>query len=146
FGGTPSAASFVTTDTTTQGNWQSTYGAEGYSISGGTTSYPIYAQVTSTAQGPYVWSNSTTDVRALQQANGSGRVAAFWYGANNGSFIIDINLTDHKTHQVAVYVLDFTANNGPESIDVLDANTGAMLNTQTVSSFYGGKYLVWNLQ
>src|SRR5262249_18304162 len=36
---------------------------------------------------------------------------------------------------------------GPRSerIDVLDAGTGTVLNSQTVSSFTGGQYLVWNV-
>jgi hypothetical protein len=32
-----------------------------------------------------------------------------------------------------------------EWVDILDAVTGAVLETQTITSFEGGKYLVWNL-
>src|SRR5262249_45377703 len=32
-----------------------------------------------------------------------------------------------------------------EQIDVLDAATGTVLNSQTVSNFTGGQYLVWNV-
>ena len=30
-------------------------------------------------------------------------------------------------------------------MDLVDAGTGALLNSQTVNSFSGGEYLVWNL-
>ena len=36
------AASFVRSDTTTKGNWRGTYGGDGFSVVGDTTSYPAY--------------------------------------------------------------------------------------------------------
>src|ERR1019366_4615323 len=52
FFGTPvvAAATFVRTDTTTQGTWKGVYGADGGAINGDATSYPAYAQVTFSGQ------------------------------------------------------------------------------------------------
>jgi hypothetical protein len=83
-------------------------------------------------------------VRALQKlSNPTDRIAATWYSGN--PFIIDTNITDSASHQVALYCLDWDSANRQQTIDVLDSN-GAVLNTQTLTtSFNGGVYLVWNV-
>src|SRR5581483_7415681 len=46
----------------------------------------------------------------------------------------------------ALYLLDFDGGGGrSERIDVLDAVTGAVLDSQTASNFGSGEYLVWSL-
>ena len=72
-------ASFIKQDTTTQGNWIGTYGSQGYDVIGNTSSLPSYATVTPAGQSNYTWAATTTDPRALQNAGGSGRIAATWY-------------------------------------------------------------------
>ena len=146
---TPQAAStvsaaFVKNDAATQGTWSSAYGADGYDISQYGASLPSYATVNITGNANYVWNGSTSDGRALQEPGSSNRLAACWYSGS--SFTIDVNLTDGQTHQVALYALDWDSY-GPrqEQINVRDAGTGQVLNSQTVSSFSGGQYLVWNI-
>ena len=141
-GGT-ATASFVRTDTTTKGNWRTAYGGEGFAVVGDTTNYPPYAQVVTTGNGSYVWDTSPTDVRALQRAVGSGRVAATWVADN--TFDIDVNVTDGQVHQVAIYCMDWDSTERVQRIDVLNAITGAVLDTRTINGFNGGQYLVWNV-
>ena len=106
FGGVTPTASYVATDTTTQGNWIGLYGADGETVVGsGTTNYPAYAQVAVTGNTTTTWAASTTDVRALEQPGGSGRVAAAWQSAT--SFTINVDLTDVNVHEVSLYLLDF---------------------------------------
>jgi hypothetical protein len=137
-----SSASFVKADTTTQGTWQGVYGADGYNVIGATASYPSYATVTPTGQSSWTWAASTTDVRALQQSSTStSRIAACWYAGS--SFSVDVNLTDGQQHQLALYLLDWDSRGRSERVDVLDAASGNVLNTQTVSNFSGGEYVVW---
>ncbi len=51
FGGPPRPlATFLSTDTTTQGSWKGVYGADGYNIIGNASSYPSYATVTPSGQ------------------------------------------------------------------------------------------------
>jgi hypothetical protein len=58
---------------------------------------------------------------------------------------VDLNFHDTNTHQVALYLLDFDNYNGrAEQVDILDANN-ALLDSRPVSSFVGGRYLVWNM-
>ena len=136
------SVSFIHTDTVTQGNWNGTYGADGYNVIGDTISYPSYAQVLPSGQSFFTWAASTSDARALQRAS-SGRIAATWYAST--SFQTDVNLIDGNVHQVALYVVDWDSAVRSERIDVLDASNNQVLNTQTVSSFHGGEYLIWNV-
>jgi hypothetical protein len=147
-GGTPpsgdGSAAFLKSDGTTQGSWQGAYGGDGYNVvDAGAPSYPPYATVTPVGPADYVWQASTSDPRALQKpANPSDRIAAAWYSASG--FSIDLNLTG-GAHQVALYLLDWDGGNRSEQIDVVDAVTGKLLDSQTVGGFGGGEYLVWDL-
>ena len=139
-------ATFVKTDTTTQGTWMGTYGADGYNVVGTTTknpSYPSYATVTASGASTYTWSANTTDVRALQNPSGTGRIAAAWYASTH--FTIDVNLTDGQAHQIALYALDWDQRGRSEKITITNASTGAVLSTETLSSFTGGAYEVWTI-
>jgi YD repeat-containing protein len=141
----PARATFVKTDTTTQGNWKGMYGAEGYALVGDVTSYPAYAQVSVTGAATHTWATSTPDVRALQKsAQGSAdRIAATWYNSTN--YTIDLNLTDGQTHQVAIYSVDWDYNMRAQKVEVLDAATGALLDSRNMSAYTNGQYVVWNL-
>ena len=142
----PAAAQFVTTDTTTQGNWQGVYGGDGWNIAGNSISYPSYALVSRQGAEEYTWTASTSDPRALQlPGSATGRVASGWLFIAGLS--LDVNLTDGNSHQVALYCLDWNGHGRAEQIDILDADSGAVLDSRSVSSFaQTPQYLVWNLQ
>ncbi len=137
-------ATYLTTDTTTHGDWKGVYGGDGFNVINDVENYASYATVSTTGAGNYTWSASTTDVRALRQAaSTTDRIAAQWI--SNTSFTINLNLTDTATHQVALYFLDWDSTSRTASVDVKDAASGTVLDTRAISSFNGGKYLVWNL-
>jgi hypothetical protein len=142
-----STATYVKTDTTTQGTWKGAYGTDGFDIAEGSSpdvlSLPSYATVAVSGQSNYPWLFSTTDVRALQQPSSSSRVAATWYAAT--TFSIDIHITDGQTHQMALYAMDWDNQGRAETVQVVDDLTGTVLDTRTLSGFQGGQYLVWNL-
>jgi hypothetical protein len=136
-------ASFIGFDATTQGNWKGKYGAQGYSIAGNGVLTPSYV-VPGVSGATFVWNRSTSDIRALQSASTSGRIAATWY--SQPSMLVELNFTDQNFHQVAIYCLDWDSN-GPrrQTIEILDANNN-VLDTRSLNSFVGGQYLVWNLK
>ena len=134
------SAQFVGTDTTTQGNWIGVYGTEGYTIVNDSVSTPSYASLTQTGT-IHVWSDTTTEVRALQRASGTGRIASAWF--NNTFFDITLNLTDGQVHDVSFYSLDFDSFTRAQRFDVYDATTGALLATQSISGFRNGVYTLW---
>ena len=142
-GGGGAVASFVGSDTTTEGSWQGVYGADGYSIANDGQSIPSYASFAVQNQVNYTWAASTTDPRALQTGSGSGRIASTW--DSSSSFNFDVNFTDGKMHQFAFYALDWDNLGRSEKVQVLDANTSAVLDTRNISGFSNGIYLIWNI-
>ena len=150
FGGKPAVtatANFLGTNTTTQGSWHGVYGASGYDIAADTSArnpkLPSYATLGITGASTYTWAASTTDPRALQNAANTGRIASTWYTSTSMSF--NLNLTDGQVHKVSLYAVDFDSTVRNEQIQILDATTGVVLDTETLSSFHGGEYLSWNL-
>jgi hypothetical protein len=143
---TTATATFVKTDTTTQGTWIGTYGGDGYDLIDGPSSLPSYATVGVSGNSTYVWSSDTTDSRGLENPNasppGSNRLAAAWYAAT--SFTVALNLTGGP-HTVAFYAVDWDNRGRSEQIQISDANSGTVLDTETLSSFNGGAYEVWTI-
>ena len=137
-------AEFVKTDATTKGNWVGVYGADGFIIPNDVSNPPNYVTVGMTGVSPYTWFASTTDVRApLKNTSGSDRIAATFYSQSTETF--DLNFTDGQLHQVALYCLDFDTNTRTQTIQIVDATTLNVLDTQTVANFNGGIYEVWNV-
>ncbi len=135
----PTAATAVKQDTTTQGTWIGTYGASGYDIVSGPTSLPVGDTVTPTGQSTYTWTTTSTDPRALQVPGSPNRVAAVWYSAT--SFSVNVNLGDGVAHDLELYLLDWALSGRAETVQITDATTGAVLTSQTISSFQSGEYL-----
>ena len=136
------SASYVNIDTATQGNWESLYGSDGYNVIQDSTLYPSYVNV-AVGGTPYLWAAQTSDVRGLQRISSSGRIAASVY--NSSTFTVDLNFSDGAAHKVAFYFVDWDSGNRSETAQMLDGNTGAVLDTRTITNFAGGVYLVWNL-
>jgi hypothetical protein len=126
----------ATWDVKTQGNWIGTYGSQGCDLFSGPCSLPSYAILTYTGGSPSTWTSNTTDPRALQEPGGTGRIAPFVYSQT--SFTVDVNLTDGNTHLLALYFLDWDNNGRSEQVQLANAATGAILDTESMSSFYGG--------
>jgi hypothetical protein len=135
------SATFVGTDARTSGTWKGAYGKGGYNIINNAVNYPGYATVSASGQSAFTWAASTPDTRALQQSAGTSRIAACWYSTT--TFTVDVNLTDGLAHQVSFYCLDWDKWPRTQKVEVLDATTNAVLDTQNVSGFTGGVYLVY---
>jgi hypothetical protein len=132
-------AKFLKNDATTQGSWVGPYGAQGYDIAATTPGLPDYAAVNLIGASTSTWASSTSDVRALQKPGGSTRAATCWYSGS--SFTVDVNLTDGQMHDLELYFLDWDSTSRAEQVQISDAATGAVLNTQAISSFHSGLYL-----
>ena len=145
---TPSAsanlATFLKLDTTTKGSWKGVYGADGYMIQADATSLPTYAQISVNDASQFTWLDPTTELRAVEKSANTERIAACWYSDSN--FNVDVNFTDGQTHQLALYGLDWDANNRIVLFEALDGTTGAVLDSRSLAVFDSGKYLVWNVK
>jgi hypothetical protein len=141
--GNASSGDYGGLDITTQGTWTGTYGADGYLIANDVSSPPGYAVVRLTGASLYTWAASTSDPRALQLSSGSlTRIASKYYSYTQ--FTIDVNLTDANTHRIALYLLD-SHQSRTETISILDATSGRVLDTEAFPSFINGQYAVWNV-
>ena len=80
-----------------------------------------------------------------RRRRGTDRVAAAWYGYGS-AVTMDVNLTDGLTHQLALYVVDWDSRGRAETIEIRDAATNALLDSQTVSGFVGGQYWKWTVR
>jgi PKD repeat protein len=54
-----------------------------------------------------------------------------------------VNLTDGQTHDLELYFLDWDTTARGETVQISNASTGAVLDTETVTSFHSGAYLDW---
>ena len=136
----PATAVLVGSDPSTEGSWVGEYGAQGYNLAGIGTSIPSYETVTFTGQSTLTWASSSTDARDLENAGG---VAAAWSSAT--SFTVNVNVTDGQAHDLSVYAVDWDTARRSEQIQLSSAVTGAILDTETISSFNGGVYLEWRI-
>ncbi|MGZ8802844.1 MAG: hypothetical protein ACXWZL_09615, partial [Mycobacterium sp.] len=136
-------AAFVATDAVTQGSWIGKYGSEGVRTAADTTRDPAYAALTFGSALNWTWASSTSDIRALQLASGTGRKAATWYSTS--AFTLDVAIADGQPHDVALYFLDWDRMPRTQTVDVLEISTGALLDRRTVSSFQTGVYLRWRV-
>jgi hypothetical protein len=145
-------------DTSTQGNWLGVYGVDGYWVANGGESLPTYdPTLTITGENSYVWAQTSSDPRAPETGTDgtSSRTAATWYSGTSFSF--DVNIIT-GTHQVALYLLDWDSQGRNETVQVLNASNGTVLDTRVIpdssggsstnttsANFVGGTYLVWSI-
>ncbi len=134
---------FVTSgvDTSTQGAWQGTYGADGYDILGGSESLPSYASLSTT--GGTVSSQTASGSQALESPTGGSPTAAALQ--STVGFSVNLSLTG-GTHQVSFYMVDWADAGTQQQVQVVNATTGAVLQSIDVSNFADGAYLTLNLQ
>ncbi len=137
------SANFVGQDGTSEGNWKGTYGSQAYWLDNDLENLPSYVSLSSNAS-TWVWAASTSDPRALQKASSTtDRVAAAWYNASQ--WALDLYLLDGQPHKVSVYAVDFDNGGRSESVDVVDAASGVVLDHRSLSSFTNGDYLSWTV-
>jgi hypothetical protein len=141
---TSAAGTYVSTDATTKGTWQQAYGSDGQWAQWNLTNTPPWATLSFTGGSTFTWASSTTDERALQKSDGADRIAATTFSATN--FTVNLNLTDGRTHRVAFYMVDWENAGRAQTIDVLRASDNTVLATQSVSSFSGGKWVIFDLR
>lgn len=138
---TTATAAFLGQDATTQGSWIGVYGSQGYSVAGTTPAMP--ANTAAVLGQNFTYAASTSDVRAPQLPDGTGRRAAVWY--MNQVFHADLDLTGTGPRNVALYFLDWDTTARVHRVQVMDAVSREILDTRSVSSFSGGIYLTYRI-
>ena len=140
---TVAAAVFGSTDTTHQGNWTGVYGGQGFALAGDRVAPPAYAALNLSSP-TLTWASFTTDPRALQNGAGVVRTPAAWYAYTN--VLLDVRCADPNFHRVTLYFLDWYNLYGVQTVDVLDAVSGTVLDEEVLPAFATGVYLGWDVK
>ena len=143
--GSGSAVQFIGQDTTTQGNWQSLYGEDGACIAGDLSVPPAYGNVV-VRNKTLIWSPASSDPRALLPPGTNSGPFAAWIAAGDYATNLDLNLTDTASHQLAVYCVDAEGLGRKQTISLIDPHNNTVLDSQVLTNFTAGTYLVWNVQ
>jgi hypothetical protein len=93
-------------------------------------------------QNNHIWAYNISDPAALEMASTSERIASCWYLPSS----FEISVATPDLHTVSLYLLDWDNSARSERVEVLDATTGALLDTQTVSGFQNGAWLKWKVR
>ena len=133
------------TDTVHQGSWSGVYGSQGEYVVGASTAFPSFVTGTFTGGAPVVLQSTTRSVAALQKPNLlAQRLSAYQASASSES--VELNFNDGAVHQVELYVADLDHKRRTESVQLTSVATGAILNTQSVTAFTKGEYLIYDLR
>lgn len=145
-------ATFAFEDRTTQGNWISTYGTPSFYAPGlGATNLPSTVTVTTSGAQFTLWQARTNLAGALLQPLVPGetnltaldRHAAAWTSSTNFSLLIE---RPNTARRLALYCLDLgSGGTRSQRIELVDTNTGGILDSVTLSQFTNGVYLVWDI-
>jgi len=138
------SAGFIGRDIGTRGDWRSAYGAEGYALPAEATRLPSGVRAALKGHSEWTWENSSIDRRALENEPRTGRRASAWFSKTH--FTLELELGDAGPCRLAFYFADWDSLARRQTVEILDRDTGAVLDRQSVSAFYGGEYLVWRVQ
>jgi hypothetical protein len=104
---------------------------------------PIYSTVTPSLASQWIWTYEPNRDAAPYLPTSNARIASCWYSYN--PFNIDIGAADKTTHRVSAYFLDWDFAGRQQRVEIVDATSGAILDTRTISNFSSGVYLVWDV-
>ncbi|MEW6155826.1 MAG: chitobiase/beta-hexosaminidase C-terminal domain-containing protein [Verrucomicrobiota bacterium] len=135
---------FLGTDPNTRGNWNGTYGNDGFAIAADVERAPPYAQVETFRNTGYSWTGDTTDARALRRYVLPNRIASAWYTQTNLFF--QIRVRDNRWRRLAVYLLDWDRGERIQDLAILDGKTGELLHELNVTDFDEGIYYLWSFR
>jgi hypothetical protein len=135
---------FVSTDTTTQGNWPATYGQDAYWIMSGDSKPSPAIDWSTSAHDSYIWSDNAPDTRALRRSPvDTVRLAACWSATDQ--FVFNMIVYAANPHPLVLYFMDWDRNGRVEEVTISDMD-GLVLDQKTVDHFAEGKYFVWNVK
>lgn len=146
-------ASFVKLDTTSQGTWKPLYGQRGNYIVGDSNNLGTGVVFSVFTNIQTIFASGSTDPRALQlPAHASTtRELARWYNQVSfptsvfGNVVMDLNVVDGASRVLAVYFVAYNSPSSQQRVEIRDGVSNALLDTQTLTSFDQGKWLVWNV-
>lgn len=139
-------AAFVSDDPGSGGNWPARYGKEGYWVTKGGKSIPLYAEVSVEDVSEWSWTDifAEGDARApFLEREGPNRQASAWYAKD--SFTVDLGVFDTRMHTVSFYFVDYDRGNRAQTVELLDTE-GNVRDKFLIQNFGDGRYLTLAVQ
>ncbi len=130
---------FLSKDTETQGEWIGKYGKQGWSIVGLDPNIPKNVSLNLMNGAKRIWSGNSDDIEALQIPDSDVRIASQHYAGLHE--IIELDLSDDSPQNISLYLLDWERSGRWTVVDVIDANSRKLLDSQNVTNFGSGIYL-----
>ena len=140
--GAAATATFVSTNTTAGGNFQSSFGSQGIYLPGQTSNFPSFAITAVNITASTVISGGSKSTQ-LQNVAGTGTVKT--YLTSPTQILLDMNFTDGLVHQTTFYAADAKNAGLAERIEIVDPATGNVLASQDLSNFKNGTYATFDL-
>jgi glucose/arabinose dehydrogenase len=134
-------ATLARKDAVTHGNWRNRYGRDGFLMPNGMTSLmlPMHAEVLNAATNSF---SSTLSERALLEPTGPLRLPSAWTSTSNLTVIVSRD--DGELHSVSLYFVDWdTPNQRVLDIEIINPETGELLQKQRLRRFSGGRYVTF---
>jgi subtilisin family serine protease len=138
--GAAAYGTFVSTNTTAAGNFQSAFGSQGVYLPGQSSNFPSFVNVNVTG-GTIVSGGSKSS--QLDNVAGTGTVKTYLSSASQ--ILLDMNFTDGLAHQTTFYAADAKNGGLAERIEIVDPTTGNVLASQDLSNFKNGAYATFDL-
>ena len=140
----PPSAEFLGYDFTTSGQWEGRYGKEGYAFATRIYNLPPSTFLSLSNVVDY-GGNYTVDPRVPLAPGWPYKVDRCWAFAKVSD--IDLLFTDSQPHQVSLYSFDFNPTGAAVlDLQVIDALTGAVLDSRSVQSFTSGVYICYTVR
>jgi Bacterial Ig domain len=141
------SVTYLTTDTTTLGNWKGVYGQDGNVIAQSSVVNPPYSNFGTAGNiNLALLDDNATDARApLKQQprySPTERVESYFHTLSSMDFLV--NTSDGRAHRIALYLCDYERSGRSVTVQGLDSGTGAVLDTRSLTNYQGGVYLVYN--
>jgi hypothetical protein len=139
-------ANLVQIDTNNAAIWSPSYGNDGYVMFFVKTNFPGYLSLSYENAGGGVYQYNSTNPATLLPPDGAKRTLAFAYNAELGPMVMKLRFSDSAVHQVAFYIVDLGAQSRAGRVQVTDPLRGTVFQSVSCSNYWGGEYLVFNLQ
>jgi Bacterial Ig domain len=148
------SATFLGIDSKTQGNWKGVYGQDGNFIAQSSYDSPAYSTFNPINVNQLLVDIWSTDPRAplkYQYAYApTERVISQWYNRYYMDF--QLSTADNQLHRIALYFCDWQplapVAAFPEkrsiTVQAVNTDTGAVFDTETLTDYTNGLYLVYN--
>ncbi|MCI0744280.1 MAG: Ig-like domain-containing protein, partial [Verrucomicrobia subdivision 3 bacterium] len=132
-------AIFLRGDAATRGNWMQRYGSEGFVLHPLTNRWPgaLPYQITGKP-----WLSFGYQADYLELPYQAQRALPLVFDTSSVGY--EVNLADGKPRSLAAYFYDDSVY--AQTVTVLDAVTGQVLDSRVVTNGFAGRYLVWNVE